>query len=124
MSARESGLGITADSTIEIHAKEYADRFNVTIDAAYKALKEAANTLFERKFYYTKQVHDYPQLKIYMFKSRWVSRIAYADDFATLAITFAPDVVPLITRLEERFTYYQSHAMQSVIHTSELHIYW
>ena len=107
MSARESGLGITADSTIEIHAKEYADRFNVTIDAAYKALKEAANTLFERKFYYIKQVHDYPQLKIYMFKSRWVSRIAYADDFATLAITFAPDVVPLITRLEERFTYYQ-----------------
>ena len=107
MSARESGLGITADSTIEIHAKEYADRSNVTIDAAYKALKEAANTLFERKFYYTKQVHDYPQLKIYMFKSRWVSRIAYADDFATLAITFAPDVVPLITRLEERFTYYQ-----------------
>ncbi|WP_443023445.1 replication initiation protein RepM, partial [Shigella flexneri] len=40
-------------------------------------------------------------------KSRWVSRIAYIDDLATLEVTFAPDVVPLITRLEKHFTSYQ-----------------
>ncbi|WP_160255390.1 replication initiation protein RepM [Acinetobacter indicus] len=107
VNARESGKGITSDSTLEIHASDYAKRFNVTIDAAYKALKEAANTLFERKFHYAAPLKDYPQLKVYFFKARWVSRIAYADDFATLAITFAPDVVPLITCLEARFTQYQ-----------------
>jgi plasmid replication initiation protein len=31
----------------------------------------------------------------------------YIDDLAILEITFAPDVVPLITRLEEHFTSYQ-----------------
>jgi plasmid replication initiation protein len=33
--------------------------------------------------------------------------IKYIDDAAILEITFAPDVVPLITRLEEHFTSYQ-----------------
>ncbi|WP_168415452.1 RepB family plasmid replication initiator protein, partial [Acinetobacter indicus] len=78
VNARESGKGITSDSTLEIHASDYAKRFNVTIDAAYKALKEAANTLFERKFHYAAPLKDYPQLKVYFFKARWVSRIAYA----------------------------------------------
>ena len=40
-------------------------------------------------------------------RSRWVSRIKYIDTTATLEITFAPDVVPLITRLEQHFTSYQ-----------------
>ena len=31
----------------------------------------------------------------------------YVDTLAILEITFAPDVVPLITRLEEHFTSYQ-----------------
>ncbi|MEG0198356.1 MAG: replication initiation protein RepM, partial [Acinetobacter sp.] len=39
---------------------------------------------------------------------RWVSRIFYVDDLALLEITFAPDVVPLVTRLEEHFTSYQA----------------
>ena len=30
------------------------------------------------------------------------------DDLALLEITFAPDVVPLITRLEEHFTKYEA----------------
>ena len=42
-----------------------------------------------------------------MLFARWVSRIKYIDDSATLEITFAPDVVPLITRLEQHFTSYQ-----------------
>jgi hypothetical protein len=41
-------------------------------------------------------------------RSRWVSRIFYVDDLALLEITFAPDVVPLITRLEEHFTKYEA----------------
>ena len=37
-----------------------------------------------------------------------MSRIFYVDDLALLEITFAPDVVPLITRLEEHFTKYEA----------------
>ena len=103
--ARETGQGISSDSKLEIHASDYASRFNVTKEAAYNALKNAVNNLFERKFSF-KEIHKDTNKEI-VVKSRWVSRIAYIDHLATLEVTFAPDVVPLITRLEKHFTSYQ-----------------
>lgn len=103
--ARETGQGISSDSKLEIHASDYASRFDVTKEAAYNALKNAVNNLFERKFSF-KEIHKDTNKEI-VVKSRWVSRIAYIDDLATLEVTFAPDVVPLITRLEKHFTSYQ-----------------
>ena len=103
--ARETGQGISSDSKLEIHASDYASRFDVTKEAAYNALKSAVNNLFERKFSF-KEIHKDTNKEI-VVKSRWVSRIAYIDDLATLEVTFAPDVVPLITRLEKHFTSYQ-----------------
>jgi plasmid replication initiation protein len=106
INARELGRGITADSRLEIHASDYAKLFNVSIDASYKALREAVSNLFNRQFSYTA---EYKRTgKIGIVRSRWVSRIFYVDDLAVLEITFAPDVVPLITRLEEHFTSYQA----------------
>ncbi len=105
MNARETGQGITADSKLEIHASDYAKHFNVSTDAAYKVLKDAVNNLFERKFSY---VAEYKKTgKTGIVRSRWVSRVFYVDTLAILEITFAPDVVPLVTRLEEHFTSYQ-----------------
>ena len=106
INARESGQGSTADSKLEIHASDYAKLFNVSIDASYKALREAVNNLFNRQFSY---IAEYKRTgKTGVVRSRWVSRIFYVDDLALLEITFAPDVVPLITRLEEHFTSYQA----------------
>lgn len=106
INARESGQGITADCKLEIHASDYAKLFNVSIDASYKALREAVNNLFNRQFSYTA---EYKRTgKTGVVRSRWVSRIFYVDDLALLEITFAPDVVPLVTRLEEHFTSYQA----------------
>jgi len=106
INARESGHGITADSKLEIHASDYAKLFNVSTDASYKALREAVNNLFNRQFSYSA---EYKRTgKVGIVRSRWVSRIFYVDDLALLEITFAPDVVPLITRLEEHFTKYEA----------------
>ncbi|MEG2013093.1 MAG: replication initiation protein RepM [Anaerovoracaceae bacterium] len=106
INARELGQGITADSKLEIHARDYAKLFNVSPDASYKALKEAVNNLFNRQFSYTAEYKKTG--KVGVVRSRWVSRIFYVDDLALLEITFAPDVVPLITRLEEHFTKYEA----------------
>lgn len=103
INARETGAGITADSKLEIHASDYSKQFNVTKEAAYKALKSAVNNLFERQFSFQEETRK----GIGTVRSRWVSRIKYIDDSAILEITFAPDVVPLITRLEQHFTSYQ-----------------
>ena len=103
INARETHQGITSDSKLEIHANDYASQFHVTKEAAYKALKTAVNNLFERQFSFKEETKK----GVGVVRSRWVSRIKYIDDSAILEITFAPDVVPLITRLEKHFTSYQ-----------------
>jgi plasmid replication initiation protein len=103
INARETHKGITSDSKLEIHANDYASQFHVTKEAAYKALKTAVNNLFERQFSFKEETKK----GVGIVRSRWVSRIKYIDDSAILEITFAPDVVPLITRLEKHFTTYQ-----------------
>ena len=103
INARETHQGITSDSKLEIHANDYASQFHVTKEAAYKALKTAVNNLFERQFSFKEETKK----GVGIVRSRWVSRIKYIDDSAILEITFAPDVVPLITRLEKHFTTYQ-----------------
>ena len=121
INARESGQGITADSKLEIHASDYAKLFNVSIDASYKALKEAVNNLFNRQFSYTA---EYKRTgKTGVVRSRWVSRIFYVDSLAILEITFAPDVVPLVTRLEEHFTSYQLKQVSNLTSKYAIRLY-
>lgn len=125
ISARETGKGISADSKLEIHAKDYAKQFNVTKEGAYKALKEAVNNLFDRQFSFQEETKK----GVGIVRSRWVSRIKYIDDSALLEITFAPDVVPLITRLEKHFTSYQINQVSGLsgkyaIRLYELLITW
>ena len=113
LQARETGKGVDANTHIEIHASDYMQKFNVVKSVAYRALKDAVNNLFERKFSFEQDNKG----KRKVVKSRWISRIAYTDELAILEITFAPDVVPLITRLEKEFTSY--HLQQVVNLTSK-----
>lgn len=104
VNARETEQGITSDTAVEIKASDYASRFNVSLNTAYGALKDAVSNLFDRKFTYTQLHHKTKKLEV--VRSRWVSRISYVDDSALLSVTFAPDVVPMISRLEKCFTQY------------------
>ena len=102
--ARETGTGITTDTPLIIWANRYSKTFDVTLEAAYWALKEAARTLFDRQFtLYTIDTHTQKEKRI---TSRWVSQVAYVDDAAKLEIILAPAVVSEITRLESQFTRY------------------
>ena len=56
-------------------------------------------------------------------RSRWVSRIKYIDDSALLEITFSPDVVPLITRLEKHFTSYQINQVSGLTGKYAIRLY-
>ncbi|MDO6646822.1 RepB family plasmid replication initiator protein, partial [Acinetobacter guillouiae] len=55
LNARETGNGITADSKLEIHAKDYASRCDISNDGAYKALNNAVLNLFDRQFSFKEQ---------------------------------------------------------------------
>ena len=100
--SRETEKGFTDSNPVSIHASEYEKQFGVTKDAAYKALKDAVLSLFERQFTFT----ELEKGKLKVVKSRWVSQIAYVDDLAEVQIIFSPAVASMCSRLESHFTSY------------------
>ena len=100
--ARETETGFDTKTPLSIHASEYEKQFGVTKDAAYKALKDAVLSLFERQFTFTELQDE----KLKVVKSRWVSQIAYVDKNAEVQIIFSPAVASMCSRLEKHFTSY------------------
>lgn len=101
--ARETGQGINANDSLTVHANSYIKTFNVERQSAYISLKNACKELFNRQFSFQEKSE---KGNIINQTSRWVSQIGYIDNEAKVQLIFAPAVVPLITRLEERFTTY------------------
>jgi len=100
--ARETGTGLSAEIPLRIDAKRYAEVFNTTRQNGYLMMKEAEDTLFNRRFSY---VDDEGKL----VKSRWLSQVRYLDDEGAIEVVFTPAVVQGITRIdgaEEFFTKY------------------
>jgi len=119
--ARELSKHVDANSSLEVHAHHYMKQFNVDKHAAYEGLKNAASNLFERKFSY-KGIHEGTQQEK-IVKSRWVSKIAYVDSAGIVELTFAPDVIPLITQLEKSFTAYELKQISSLTSKYAIRLY-
>lgn len=125
--AREQDTLIKAGGLLRITAQNYAKQFNVEKHTAYKVLKEGADGLYDAEFNYS--YADKKTGKLFHARSRFVQKIAYADELGCVELVFGEDVVPLITRLEERYTEYelkQVSALQSeyAIRLYELLIQW
>lgn len=103
--SRKTGLGISANSCLEIRAEDYASSFEVERHTAYSVLKDASLNLFERRFSYQEDMFDSNAKKHTI--SRWVSSISYIESMGKLELVFAPAVIPFISELEKRFTSYQ-----------------
>ena len=103
--AREQNTLIEAGGLLRIYAQSYARQFEVEKHTSYEAMKRAVEGLYEAGFSYSKV--DEKSGKIGQYKSRWVDKIGYIDDLGCVELVFASDVIPLITRLEERYTAYE-----------------
>ncbi len=73
------------------------------------------------KFSY-KGIHEGTQQEK-IVKSRWVSKIAYVDSAGIVELTFAPDVIPLITQLEKSFTAYELKQISSLTSKYAIRLY-
>ena len=103
--AREQKTLIEAGGLLRIYAQSYAKQFDVEKHTSYEAMKRAVEGLYEAGFAYSKL--DERSGKIGHYKSRWVDKIGYIDDLGCVELVFASDVIPLITRLEARYTEYE-----------------
>jgi plasmid replication initiation protein len=105
VTARETGMGITSDTLLEIRAMDYAQLFGVTKQAAYMALSSAIETLFNRRA--TVQVYDERRKGLRSLTVRWVTAMDYEESMGLITLRFGHEVVPEITRLEANFTSYE-----------------
>ena len=100
--ARETGTGLNTDTPLRIDARRYAEVFNTTRQNAYKRMKEAEDTLFNRRFSF---YDDDGKL----VKSRWIQQVRYLDDEGAIELVFTLAVVQGISRIDgvkEFFTQY------------------
>lgn len=93
---------INESTLISIHAKDFAQRFNLDDKAAYWALREAQEQLFKREFSYQTNT----ERGVKHTKSRWVSKVSYVDGSGLIELRFADDVLPLIQSVKKNFSYY------------------
>ena len=119
--ARETGLGITENSLLEVHAAAYINCFDVDKSTAYRALKEASKGLFDR--YVTYHDKNPKNGRDRSFHCRWVDKIGYEEQSGLVYLRFTQDVVPLITRLEENFTRYELHQIAKLSSTYAIRLY-
>ncbi len=103
--ARKNQKPVTNDDKVIISVADYANEFGVTPSGSlYENIKNSCETLFERQFSY-KELTEKDEIKY--SKSRWVSKVSYIPNSATIELFFTPDVVQLITMLEKHFTSYE-----------------
>lgn len=105
---------------VSIYATEYAMQYETTPEAAYMALKEASDTLFERRFTYT----DVTELGNPIEKRRrWVQGVDYIKNEGRIAIIFSDDVLPALIEQAQRFTYFQLDSIKGLTSMYALRLY-
>ncbi|UAA86733.1 replication initiation protein (plasmid) [Acinetobacter baumannii] len=100
--ARETGTGLSTDTPLRIDARRYAEVFNTTRQNGYQRMKEAEDTLFNRRFSFYDEDGK-------LVKSRWIQQVRYLDDEGAIELVFTLAVVQGISRIDgvkEFFTQY------------------
>lgn len=125
--ARAQERMIDARGLLQIHASSYQEQFKVEKHSAYKALKSAANGLFESYFGYD-YIHEKTGKPAHRVV-RWAQAVSYIETAGMIELQFTDAVIPLITRLSEQYTEYdlkQVSELQSeyAIRLYELMMQW
>lgn len=100
--ARKTGIGISAENPLTISTAEFASLYDLDRTTAYKMLKAACDTLFERQISYLETLDG----KKMIARTRWVQTIMYSPEENNVALVFSSSVAPHIADLSKDFTTY------------------
>lgn len=100
--AHKSNIEITADTELFVSTTEFAKLYDLDRTTAYKTLRSACDTLFERQISYLETIDG----KRMISRTRWVHKISYDRENNCVALAFSPAVAPQIARLTANFTTY------------------
>ena len=123
--ARDTGTGLTTDQPLRIDALRFAEVFRTTRQNAYQRMKEAEDSLFNRRFSFFDENGK-------LIKSRWIQQVRYLDEEGAIELVFTLAVVQGISQIDgikDFFTQYllsQTAQLKSVYSARlyELLIQW
>lgn len=101
---REEDLILSRDS-IPIEVGAFGKKFGIDPSHVYRDVQAAAESLYGRTIV-IRDIHP-KSGKPRTVKTRWVSDVSYVPGAGLVELTFAPKVIPYITRLEDRYTQYE-----------------
>jgi plasmid replication initiation protein len=92
-----------------IHAREYAEAFEVEINTAYDQLQSSAKNLYERSisFFVPAYNRKGDPIKPSIKKMRWVGSIKYNENEGSVQLNWWREIVPHLFNLKKQFTSYQ-----------------
>ena len=104
-----------------LHASEFAAMFELNPHQAYEAMREGADTLFNRAV-----VVDNPNAarpEVSRLRTRWISSIEYLSQLGVIEMSFATKILPYLTQLAREFTIYllPSVAKMTSVHAVRLY---
>jgi plasmid replication initiation protein len=112
---------LLATDRFEVTVKEFAQHFNISEDKAYQTLKEATEQLFERYVVIDNPDPDNPTIK--QTKTRWISSIDYVPDLGKVSLYFAQRMLPYLSQLKGKFTFYLLENISEMSSTYSVRLY-
>jgi plasmid replication initiation protein len=119
---RDEQQGLLPNLPVTITADSFAKQFpSIDKTNVYRQLKEAMDALYERSV----TIHDTDpgsgQARVK--KTRWISEAAYVDGAGNVQVSFTPEVIKYITRLEVEFTSYQLEKVGNMTSAYAVRVY-
>lgn len=104
-----------------LHASEFAAMFELDPHLAYEAMRDGAETLFNRAVVVDNPYAARPEVS--RLRTRWISSIEYVVQLGAIELSFATKILPYLTQLAREFTIYllPSVAKMTSVHAVRLY---
>ena len=112
--ARETNTGLSTDKPLRIDALRYAEIFETTRQNAYMRMKDAEETLFNRRFSYVDERGK-------VVKSRWIQQVRHLDDEGAIELVFTAAVVNGISRIDGAEDFFTSYLLEQTAHMDSIY---
>ena len=99
ISKLDSTERLNKQEDFKINVLEFAETFGISKKNAYTYIKDASDRLFER--------HVKIRRPRSVLKTRWISSIDYKDNEGDVTLSFAPKIIPYLSKLKDNFTQYK-----------------
>lgn len=103
--------------TYTVEAMPFRETFGLSPEKVYEELKDAALRLFERKVTISDAQTGQETLL------RWVSMIRYQSRRGRVVLNFAPEMLPFISALKDRFTSYPLESIARLSSTFAIRLF-